>query len=197
MNEKLRTSLSKTLSYILRHDTNIKRDSGGWVNLADISDSRLLEHLNEIVETSDKNRFEYDAVNRRIRARQGHSVREIQEEQLLTPRAVDSEGKIDGFTYAVHSTFLSCIPTIRASGGLSKMKRNHIHMVLADLDDIKTLNKKETISGMRKNADAFIAIHLEQAAKQGCKFYMSSNNVLLSAGNSNGSIPWSCCTVYH
>jgi 2'-phosphotransferase len=197
MNEKLRTILSKRLSYMLRHDVNINRDGGGWVDVTNIKDYELLEHLDEIVETNEKNRFEYDAVNRRIRARQGHSVPNIQEEQLLTPQSIDADGKIGGFTHAVHSTFLSSVPKIRSSGGLSKMGRNHVHMMLAEVDDIKSLNKKQTIPGMRKGANAFIAIHLKQATTMGCKFYLSSNGVLLSSGNANGCIPWSCCTLYH
>ncbi len=167
------------------------------VNLVNVKDTRIRQHLKEIVDTSEKNRFEYDLTKQRIRARQGHSVKNIKEEELLLLLSTDVEGKMNGFTHAVHSTFMSCLPQIRASGGLSKMKRNHVHMVLAELDEIKSLNNKGTIPGLRKNANAFIAINLQKAEATGCKFFLSSNNVLLSAGNADGCIPWSCCTLYH
>ena len=196
MDEMLKVTLSKKLSYLLRHDTKIKRDNGGWVQLDQIQDALIKQHLIEIVKTSEKNRFEYDVVNNKIRARQGHSVENIREEELLTPLSTDKDGKINGKEYAVHSTFMSCIPQIRKSG-LSKMKRNHIHMVLADLEDIKSLNHKGTIPGLRKNANAFIAIHLQKAEFAGCKFAISGNGVLLSAGNTDGCIPWNCCTLFY
>lgn len=197
MEETLKTNLSKKLSYLLRHDPDIKRDDGGWVATADIKDKRILQHLREITLTSEKNRFELDANNNRIRARQGHSVKNINEAELLIAQPIDTEGKINGFPHAVHSTFLSAIPQIRASGGLSKMKRNHVHMVLASMEDIKSLNVKGNIPGMRKNANAFVAINLQKASTAGCTFFSSGNGVLLSAGNANGCIPWDCCTLYY
>jgi len=196
MDEKLRVALSKKLSYLLRHDTNVRRDDGGWVSLNEIRDGRIKRHLVELVDTSEKNRFEFESANNRIRARQGHSVKNVREEELLSPVSTDENGKIHGYLYAVHSTFLSCIPRIQQSGGLSKMKRNHVHMVLAELENIKGLNANGNIPGMRKNANAFLAINLQKAETAGCKFYLSGNNVLLSAGNANGNIPWSCCTLY-
>ncbi|RYE21227.1 MAG: RNA 2'-phosphotransferase [Sphingobacteriaceae bacterium] len=198
MKESVKIALSKKLSYILRHDTDVLRDEGGWVRVEYIKDKDIIQSLDEIVSTSEKNRFEYDKYSGRIRARQGHSVKNISEDELLTPLSMDSEGKLNGYQYAVHSTFKKSIPQIRASGGLSKMKRNHIHMVLAEYNDIQSLNHNSNIgiSGLRKNADAYIAINLQQAVTLGCTFFLSSNGVLLSAGNKNGCIPWDCCILF-
>lgn len=189
--------LSKKLSYHLRHDPTVTPDAQGWVSLNRIKDRRIHHHLDEIVESSDKKRFELDKENKKIRARQGHSIPTVKEEGLLTPVTADKDGKFNGYAYGVHSTFSKTIPLIKASGGISRRGRNHVHMMLANLDDIKNLNKDEVIPGMRKGATAFIAVNLREAEKEGCSFYLSGNGVFLCNGSKKyGCIPWKVCTVY-
>src|SRR5260370_27100578 len=83
MDEKVRTSLSKFLSFVLRHEQGaigVQLDHQGWIAIdtllaqcrahgKDISRSLL----DEIVRTSPKRRFAISEDGRRIRASQGHS----------------------------------------------------------------------------------------------------------------------------
>lgn len=54
------------------------------------------------------------------------------------------------------------------------MSRNHIHMAAG--------HKGEVMSGMRFNCNLYIEIDIEKAMKDGIKFYVSENNVILSKG---------------
>ena len=61
--------------------------------------------------------------------------------------------------------------------GLSRMKRNHIHMALE--------------SGLEKHrirSELFVEIDANKAAGDGIKFFKSDNGVILSPGNENGII---------
>ena len=56
------------------------------------------------------------------------------------------------------------------------MTRNHIHFAPG-------MPKEEgVISGMRGSCDVYIFIDLEKAIKDGIKFFISSNNVILTEG---------------
>lgn len=56
------------------------------------------------------------------------------------------------------------------------MDRNHIHLSIGYKED------KDVISGMRNNTNLFIEINLEAAMKDGIKFFISKNNVVLTSG---------------
>ena len=60
--------------------------------------------------------------------------------------------------------------------GLNKMKRNHVHFSIGQKHD------DDVISGMRNSSNATIVLDLEGAMNDGIKFYISQNNVILSAG---------------
>ncbi|KAJ2417547.1 hypothetical protein GGF41_005381 [Coemansia sp. RSA 2531] len=64
------------------------------------------------------------------------------------------------------------------------MTRTHIHFA-------KGLPSDEgIISGMRKTANAYIYIDIEQAVSDGIEFYESENGVILSTGlDDSGIIP--------
>ena len=75
---------SKLLALVLRHRpqaVGIELDEYGWTAVPELltaleSAGRPIdrEQLRRVVETSDKNRYAYDAATDRIRANQGHSV---------------------------------------------------------------------------------------------------------------------------
>lgn len=62
------------------------------------------------------------------------------------------------------------------------MYRNHIHFAPGLPKD------NNVISGMRSNCEIYIYIDVNSALASGLKFYKSSNNVILSPGNSQGFI---------
>ncbi|KIW67859.1 hypothetical protein PV04_07077 [Phialophora macrospora] len=60
-----------------------------------------------------------------IRATQGHSMKTIEAENLLTPISLDDPSSIPDTV--VHGTFYGAWEEILKSGGLKSMRRNHVH----------------------------------------------------------------------
>lgn len=60
-----------------------------------------------------------------IRATQGHSMRGVEAENLLTPISLDDPDSIP--TTVVHGTFYGAWSPILQTGGLKSMTRNHVH----------------------------------------------------------------------
>ena len=56
------------------------------------------------------------------------------------------------------------------------MGRNHVHFAVG------RPGESEVISGMRNTCDILIELDLEKALKDGMKFYISKNKVILSSG---------------
>ena len=183
MNPKILKRKSMGLSKILRHsaiDRGLNIDEGGWVKLNDILQKcqefkdTTFNDIKHIVDNNNKNRFSLDFKSNYyyIRANQGHSISKVKDSLLLTeitdPNYINT---------AVHSTFKESISLIKKNG-LSKMKRNHIHLA----------KSKDVSHGIRKNATAFIYIDVTTAINDGIKFYESSNGVILSPGI-DGIIP--------
>ena len=73
-------SRGKRLAFLLRHDKNYQFDEHGWREISDLITSHgyTMDELKEIVETNNKQRYEFSEDMTRIRARQGHSVSAIQ-----------------------------------------------------------------------------------------------------------------------
>ena len=69
-------SRGKRLAFLLRHDKNYQFDEHGWREISNLITSYgyTMDELKEIVETNNKQRYEFSEDMTRIRARQGHSV---------------------------------------------------------------------------------------------------------------------------
>lgn len=189
--KKRDTKTSKALSNILRHQAlkfGLHVRSDGFVKLKDIlslkPDKRFdfshtsLADVQRVVKDSDKQRFKLQLEGHEwfIRANQGHTINCIDEEELLRRVSCPSEVPV-----CVHGTYWKAWQLIEA-GGLSKMKRNHIHFAvgLPDSDGV--------ISGMRGNVELMISINTERAMQDGISFFLSDNQVILSSGI-DGTIP--------
>ena len=164
MNTELQKQ-SKFLSKILRHDPSsagIKLDDKGWADVSDIL--RVLKikkiELEEIVETNDKKRFEFDTNELKIRARQGHSIEVDVELQEYVP--------IDFLYHGTANRFLGSI----MNEGLSKQSRNHVHLS----DNLETATKV----GKRHGSPVILKIDAVQMVKDGFAFYKSNNDVYLT-----------------
>ena len=158
---------SKTLSYLLRHNPeDLDMDKNGWVMVDDVLKKLNItfKELEEIVETNDKKRFSFDDTLTKIRANQGHSI------------DVDVELKeVEPPEYLYHGTAPSYVHEILKSGGLSKMKRNHVHL---SSDEKTAFNVGKRHS---KYLDpAIFIVDSEEMYKDGFKFYLSENGVWLT-----------------
>jgi len=183
--------ISKSLSWLLRHGAekaglNIRRD--GYAKVSDVLSNPMFRdvtfmQLQDIVKRDQKSRyhllFEPQTSGSTgadvwwIRANQGHSMKNVEVD--LQPILSASEIPI-----AVHGTTRQAWQLI-ATQGLSKMTRNHIHLA-------QNVPGSGVISGMRNSSQIFIFVNVQKALDAGIKFYLSANGVVLTEGDSSGSL---------
>lgn len=176
LRKKELVELSKKLSKTLRHDAvemNLNMGPDGRVKLKQLLRHPLFQQyvladVMHVVEGhgNDKKRFESDGVH--IRAVQGHSIPTIEDAELLAEVLDPSEIPV-----CVHGTTLAALPAILEQG-LSRMRRNHIHMAAGTGDDV--------VSGMRESSAVVLHIDVAAAMAAGVRFYRSSNGVILTQG---------------
>jgi putative RNA 2'-phosphotransferase len=163
-------SLSKTLSYWLRHRPaagSLTLDGQGWAEvdavLAALERSGIGEagaKLRTVVATNDKQRFELSAEGSRIRARQGHSVPVRLDWPVRTPPELLYHGSVE-----------RALPAILEEG-LRPMRRHHVHLS----PDIATARRV----GARRGAPVILAIRASDLHDSGTLFYLTGNNVWLT-----------------
>lgn len=170
MEKHARTRASKHMSLVLRHQpqsVGLTLDAQGWVDV-DLFLQRLAAHgtrlsradLDEIVATSEKQRYALSPDGTRIRANQGHSVTVDLGYEPATPPAV-----------LLHGTIAAVLPAIR-EGGLRKMSRHHVHL---SADEATARNV-----GGRRGAPVILHVDAAQMAADGFVFYRSTNGVWLT-----------------
>lgn len=166
MDAKQIKKLSKALSYVLRHNPSsigITLDSAGWTDvdsLCKAMTSLTREILSEIVSKNDKQRFEFDADQRLIRARQGHSVSVDLGYEPLNPPAI-----------LFHGTARHNLDSIFEKG-LLKGNRHHVHM---------SLDKETMIAvGARYGKPVVLQIDAQQMHADGFVFFRTNNSVWLT-----------------
>lgn len=197
---------SKTLSYILRHGAakeHLAIRSDGYVRVADLLARPKLKELDlpgllKIVAADQKQRYQLgaqatpddpkapilpimsaqapdDASALWIRANQGHTLKvdDLEMKPITDPSEV---------ACAVHGTDQRAWENIKEQG-LSRMARNHIHLASG------RPGASGVISGMRNSSQILIFIDLAAAMANGILFYLSTNGVILTAGNKEGYIP--------
>lgn len=180
--------LSKKLSKTLRHaavEMGLKIGSDGNVLLSELLKHQMFRGVTDadirlVVDGNDKKRFELSEIDGStyIRAAQGHTLKCIDDAELLT-EVTDPDEVPD----CIHGTYKRFLPLIM-EGGLNRMKRNHIHMARG------IPGEDEVISGMRKSCEVVLYIDVKAAMEAGIKFYKSSNEVILTQGlNDSGILP--------
>ena len=152
-----------------------------------------------------------------IRANQGHSMKGVEAENLLTPISLADEASVP--ETVVHGTFYGAWENILKDGGLRRMGRNHIHFstgpplqeVLRSLEAesgvgsgdgkkgrlSKLMDESKVVSGMRRDAQILIYIDIRKALGQedGMKWWRSENGVVLTEGKgAEGKVGMGCWT---
>ncbi|RYG93925.1 RNA 2'-phosphotransferase, partial [archaeon] len=144
---------SKKLSWALRHhapDLGLNIDSAGFVSVEELLSKRdfrglSFDLLQRIVDSNAKKRFElvntsstshdgdtsaFSALTSRVRAVQGHSIKVIDDDSLLTPIvSVEDLWVKTSSRLLVHGTYRRHLGAIRHEG-LRSMGRNHIHLAI-------------------------------------------------------------------
>jgi RNA:NAD 2'-phosphotransferase (TPT1/KptA family) len=161
------TRISKTISFILRH-SNIETDDNGYIDITillnhpDLKKYKItFEIIKYIVDNDNDNKY--------IRANQGHS----------NYKTVKIGEEINNdILFAYHGTSKINCDLIMNGIGLSRMNRQHIHMVE---------NKKDVLY----YSEVIIKIDIQKAKSLGIKFIKSDNNYILSSD----IIPTECLSI--
>jgi len=156
---------SKFLSYLLRHrpeKKNLSMDMHGWVSVKElITNAKIsIEDLQEVVDTNNKQRFEFSDDGTKIRARQGHS---IEVDLGYKPKEPPE------FLY--HGTAKKNLKLISESG-IKKMNRHAVHLS----PDEDTANNV----GGRHGKPTVLKIQAKRMHDEGYEFTLSNNNVWLT-----------------
>lgn len=167
---KKNKSISKFLSYILRHNPDklgITLDTNGWTSVAILLEkinvepySLSMEELEDVVATNNKKRFTFNEDKTMIRASQGHSVNI---DLALQPKKPPS--------YLYHGTVEKFITSIQEKG-LIKGTRQHVHL---------SADKETAINvGSRRGKPIILTIRSGEMHAQHHAFYQSENGVWLT-----------------
>lgn len=170
MDDKRRVKVSKFLSKHLRHapaDIGLTLEPGGWVRVTDLlaacasrGVSLTRADLQEIVATSDKQRFAFDPAGERVRANQGHSVEvDLQLEPVPPPDVL------------YHGTGAGSVDAILGEG-LDRRARHHVHLSA----DVPTATRV----GARHGKPVVLVVDAAAMHRDGHLFYRSANGVWLT-----------------
>ncbi len=162
--------LSRRLSYVLRHHPEqygLELQEGGWVAMDALlaaldrrGQGTTQRAIEELVRTSDKQRFALSEDGRRIRANQGHSVPiDLQLEPAVPPETL------------YHGTVHEALAGIRRTG-LVKGARHHVHLS----PDVATA----TAVGARRGRAIVLEVAAGAMRERGYDFYRSANGVWLT-----------------
>ncbi|CAE7207588.1 unnamed protein product [Symbiodinium sp. CCMP2592] len=192
--EEARVETSKAMSQILRHTGRVRED--GYIPVTELlrhprlrQAGATLTDIQEAVHANDKQRFQLSWQGRGhgrellIRATQGHSQQQVQDDLLLTRITAPHEVPL-----AVHGTYFRHYSSIyhqglRAGGDRGQRARRHVHFAMALPKD-----QHRATSGMRKDVEILLYLDIPRALRDNMRLYVSTNSVVLTEGF-NGCIP--------
>lgn len=170
LREDQRVRYSKRLAKILRHDpagAGIRLDAHGWADIDELMSaldslawSMSYLELEEVVTTSDKQRFAIDTATHRIRANQGHSVEVDLELTAELPPTLLFHGTVERF-----------LPGIRERG-LIRGGRHHVHLSVD--------RAGAELVGERRGDPVVLTVDGFGMAMDGLQFFRSANGVWLT-----------------
>ena len=170
MDARRRVKVSKYLAKHLRHQPErlgLTLRPGGWVGVDDLLSACAAAgfrvsraELEEVVRSSDKQRFAFDEAGTSIRANQGHSVAvDLGLEPVAPPATL------------YHGTGAGSVEAILREG-LRPMGRHHVHLS----PDAETARRV----GARHGRPVVLAVDAAAMASDGHVFFVSANGVWLT-----------------
>ena len=206
--------ISKEFCSILRHKAviyGLKIKNDGFCELKEVLKLRTMRawgvSMNDVEQlmllqknTDKKRRFE---VQRRvhdgkkiIRALQGHSMPEVEDEALLEALSFTSPSLP---VKCLHGTKNEHVMSIMQKGLIpggqgkwsQRQPRNHIHCTPYDFGKQKKKNraadsKNNVCHGLREKYEAGIIVNMRKAMHEGIKFFRSGNGAILTRGGQQG-----------
>ena len=175
------TDLSKTLSQVLRHKSQLSLGCAGYASVqAILENPRIKKHhatedwLRFIIRENAKKRFTLNETGTHVRAAQGHSVRIDPTQLLQRLNLADFGNRVPA--QALHSTYHVHLPSLAQHGLIpggrkGERFRKHIHLATS----------RRPTAGLRTGSEIILEVDLERAHNSGCTFFLSENGVLLMA----------------
>ncbi|GMM41140.1 tRNA 2'-phosphotransferase [Hanseniaspora uvarum] len=191
LESKRRTIISKLLSKILRHQAvneGYAIDEDGYIFMEELLKSNKFKSLKttkqdifDVVANDNKNRFELSVLKDKIRAVQGHSIKTLDANKILTKITAENLTLLPNYNekeyFIIHGTSTKNYNSILESQLLKKMDRTHVHFTFEVPDDNTTV-----VSGYRNSSKILIFIELHKLMEddelKNC-IYLSKNNVIL------------------
>ncbi|CAJ1382899.1 unnamed protein product [Effrenium voratum] len=192
--------LSRYMTKVLRHDARrlgLAMRADGSVAVQELLGLPFFQHngfgeldVEREVRVNGKQRFSLwmEDGTKRVRANQGHKMKEVQDSELLSPIRSATELPV-----CIHGTYISRwhakkqshvdVWSVIKTEGLKTMGRNHIHFVPHEV------GSRTVISGMRQDCTVAIYLNVPKALENGIQLFRSSNNVVLTRGDAAGHIP--------
>lgn len=173
LDKKYEMKVSKTMSYILRHNPyefNLEVDDNGFVDFEKLVYSLKKTYKNIssedvifIVNNDDNKRYEISKDKTKIRAIYGHTFDFKIEKKECVPPAI-----------LFHGTNIDAWNNIVKNGYLKKMQRQYVFLSSEE-------EKAERVAIRRKNKQyVILKIDTVLAIKEGIKFYRESNGIYMS-----------------
>lgn len=169
MNKSQQITLSKTLSYWLRHKPEkigLVLEKDGWVSVDELIERAkseiyiTLDDLKQVVADNDKQRFSFNDDFTKIKANQGHTTDVEIKFKKVVPPVVLYHGTVDKFFDSIKKQ------------GLTKQKRHHTHL---------SKDKNVAISvGSRRGKPIVLEIDCKKMLADGYEFFLSDNGVYLT-----------------
>lgn len=161
-----KTKISKTMAYLLRHDSSgMKISEGGWANLESLLEKLQErwsevneEHVREVVNTDPKGRYEIR--DDKIRARYGHSI------------DVDPDLENADKDVLYHGTTSEAFENI-LNEGLKSKGRQKVHLSTG-IEEAKNVGKR------RSSDPVILEVDVEGAVKEGIRIERASDEVYVS-----------------
>lgn len=152
----------KKLSFLLRHDKDYNFDRHGWREISDLIKNHgyTMDELVEIVETNDKQRYEFSDDKKKIRARQGHSINVDVELKEETPPNILYHGTATRFLESIYKN------------GINSGTRKYVHLSKDEKTAIEV--------GKRHGTPFAIQIDAKKMHEDGIPFFLSNNGVWLT-----------------
>ena len=154
------------MSLVLRHrpeKIGLRLDKNGWADVQELISKMNInfQELEYVVENNDKKRFSFNDDKTKIRANQGHSLKNVDLElKNIQPPEFLYHGTVGKFMSAIKDS------------GLLKMNRQHVHLSKDRETAIKV--------GSRRGKAIILSIRAGEMYKNGVEFYCSKNGVWLT-----------------
>ena len=153
---------SKLLAFLLRHDKTYDFKDDGWREVSDIVKNYdfTRKEIEDIVVLDDKGRYELSMDKKRVRAKHGHSLVDVQiAQKKRTPPDVLYHGTATRFLDKIYDK------------GILKMTRQYVHL---------SPSCRLAVSvGERHGTPAIIHIDCKRMTEDGIDFFLSDDNVWL------------------